>query len=112
MGVGLRLGRQDSSGETHIFLKLSPAEGTHWRVWNTHIIAEAMNAPGVPLRFVGFKDFDTANERGNVASWPIEGEPQGLATGFKVALRPFDGCDQKQPIKGVVLKPEMPLITR
>lgn len=96
-----------------LHLKLSPPNGAKWHVWNSHVVVESDAIPGKPLKFDGFKDFDTSDERGNVVRWTVD-VPSALLgeKGLKVALRPFTGCAADQAIRGVVLKNELPVVTR
>ena len=91
------------SSIAQLHIKLSPPVGKNWKVWNAHIILEHPDRPDHLLDLSKVDSFDTKEEKGNVLNWNVSLEGMDPSKGLKVAFRPFEGCEGKQEMRGVVL---------
>lgn len=96
-------GTSEFSSEIQLHIKLSPPAGKNWKIWNAHAIVEHPDKPDHLLDLSKVETFDTKNEKGNVAHWTVPLEGLDPRKGLKVAFRPFEGCETKQEMRGVVL---------
>jgi len=102
-------GQVDASQKFSFYLKATPPAGKTWAVWNQDVILEHPHLANKRLQMGDIKVLDVGAgvnpKNATVVVWDIDLQGLNPEAGIEVSLRQFEGCTDKDPLKGVVLSP-------